>query len=144
MAVNFVPKGYQQVIPYLIVKSAEDLITFTQLVFKAEVKEKMIGENGRVMHLELQIGDSVLMAGEEMENFPARATGCYVYIPDVDEAYQRAIEGGATSVMPPTTQFYGDRTAYLTDSQENIWYLSTHVEEVSPEEMEKRAREQGN
>jgi uncharacterized glyoxalase superfamily protein PhnB len=99
----------------------------------------MPGPNGTIGHAEIEIGDSVVMVADVDErgrNMPAMI---HLYLEDVDSVYARALEAGATSVQEPKTQFYGDRNAGVQDLAGNHWYISTHVEDVPPEEMEARA-----
>ncbi len=96
--------------------------------------------DGSVSHAEVRIGDSVVMMGEPMDASKSMPGMLYLYIPDVDAAYKRALAAGATSVREPTNEFYGDRSAGVKDAFGNIWYMATHVEDVPPEEMAKRAR----
>ena len=101
----------------------------------------MDGPAGRIMHAELAIGDSVIMLGEAMPQWPAKSNSLYVYVEDVDTTYQRAIQAGATSVREPSNQFYGDRSGTVTDPFGNTWGIATHVEDVPPDELKKRAEE---
>ncbi len=140
MAVNYLPEGYQNVIPYLVVSGAERLIEFLKQTFGAEERERFLRPDGAIMHAEVKIGDSVIMLGEANEQWPARPTSLYLYVPDTDAAYQRALAAGATSLTEPADQFYGDRNAGVTDSSGNVWWIGTHVEDVSKEEMERRAK----
>lgn len=133
-----IPQGYHSVTPYLIVEGAPKLIEFLKRTFNAEEKDRMNGPNGRVAHAEVKIGDSiVMMADSTPENKPNQSQ-LYIYIDNVDTVYKRALEAGGISVTPPTDQFYGDRSASVKDPMGNIWGIATHVEDVSPEEMQKR------
>ncbi len=141
MAVKPIPDGYHSVTPYLIVNGAAGLIDFLKEVFGAEVKERMESPDGAIMHAEVVIGDSVVMMGEANENLPPMPTLLYVYVPDCDAVYQRALRAGATSVREPRNEFYGDRSGGVKDICGNQWWIGTHVEDVSPEEMARRAQE---
>ncbi len=140
MPVKPVPEGYHTVTPYIIVADAVKLINFLTSAFGAVETERMTSENGRVMHAEVTIGDSRIMIGEPMGEFTAIPAGIYLYLPDVDAAYKRALAAGATSTMEAADQFYGDRSAGVRDSQGNLWWIATHVEDVAPDEMQRRAK----
>ncbi len=140
MPVKPIPEGYHSVTPYLVVNGADRLIAFLKQAFGAQEIERFQGPNGTIMHAEVKIGDSIIMLGEANERFQARPANLYVYVPDTDAIYHRAVESGATSIMEPANQFYGDRNAGISDPTGNFWWIGTHVEDVSREEMEKRAR----
>ncbi len=138
MAVKPVPEGYQTVTPYLTVKGATQLIDFLKRAFGAEETFRM-GDD-RVAHAEVRIGDSMLMLGDAPEEpMPAMI---HLYLPDVDAVYQRALKAGATSIREPENMFYGDRSAGVKDAFGNQWWIATHVEDVSPEELARRAAQQ--
>jgi uncharacterized glyoxalase superfamily protein PhnB len=139
--INPIPSHYQRVIPYLIVKGASELMDFLKTVFSAEETERMSMPDGTVAHGEIKIGDSTIMISEASEMYKANPTMLYVYVEDVDEVYKKALEAGAKSVKEPENQFYGDRSCMVTDATGNSWGIATHVEDVSPEEMDKRAAE---
>jgi PhnB protein len=92
------------------------------------------------MHAEVFIGDSAVMMGEPVGETPALPGSLYLYVEDTDSTYRRAIDAGATSLMEPANQFYGDRNAGIKDPSGNMWWIATHVEDVTPEEMARRAR----
>ena len=140
MAVKPVPDGYQTVVPYLVSTGVEKLLVFLQASFGAKItQEPMRRSDGTIMHTEVQIGDSRVMMGEACDKAPAMPASMYLYVPNCDELYQNAMKAGATSIMEPTTQFYGDRNAGVKDPSGNTWWLATHVEDVSQEELKKRA-----
>ena len=141
MAVKPIPDGYHTATPYLVVPGVPKLIDFLKQVFQAQEIERMARPDGTIMHAEVRIGDSVIMMGEPIgENSPMPAT-IYLYVNDTDAAYRRALQAGATSVMEPANQFYGDRNAGVMDPCGNRWWIATHVEDVAPEEMARRAQE---
>ncbi len=136
-----IPEGYHVITPYLIVEGAPRLIEFMKQVFGArELHPPMRREDGSIMHAELRIGDSAIMMGEPMGEFAPTTSCLYVYVDDADATYERALQAGATSVTEPADQFYGDRNAGVKDPVGNLWWIATHQEDVSPEEMERRAR----
>jgi PhnB protein len=137
MSAKPVPEGHNVVSPYLVVKGADKLIEFAKRVFGAEVVARMEGPGGAVMHAEIRIGDTIVMIGEAGETLsPAML---HVYVADVDTVYRRALEAGATSQREPEDMFYGDRISTVADAFGNRWAISTHKEDVSHEEMARRA-----
>lgn len=147
--VKAIPEGYHSVTPYLSIKGAAAAIEFYKKAFGATVEVVMGMPDGRVGHAELQIGDSRIMLADEMPDMadavaqsPATlggtTFGLNVYLPDVDAQFQRAVAAGATVKRPVKTQFYGDRSGTIVDPYGHVWTLSTHVEDVSPEEMKRR------
>lgn len=141
MAVKPIPDGYRTVTPYLTVDDLGALLEFVKAAFGATVTDVMSDESGKPRHAEFQIGDSKLMGGQSREEWKARPGSLYLYVEDTDALYQAALRAGGTSLMEPTDQFYGDRNAAVTDSNGNQWWIATHVEDVPPEEMERRAAE---
>ena len=139
-----IPAGYHSVTPYLVVEGAPKLIDFVTRVFNAEEIARMNGPDGRVAHAEVKIGDSIVMMSDATAEFQPVASQLYVYVDDIDKTYKRALDVGATIVREPKTQFYGDRNATVKDPAGNIWGIATHVEEVSPEEIARRMKEQQN
>lgn len=147
--VKAIPDGYHSLTSYLSIKGAADAITFYKKAFGAEELVRMPMPDGRVGHAELQIGDSRFMLADEMPEMSDAVTksprtlggttgGMVVYVTDVDAQFKQAVEAGATVKRPVTDQFYGDRSGTLEDPFGHIWTLSTHVEDVSPDEMKKR------
>jgi PhnB protein len=137
MSVNFKPEGYHSVTPYLIVPGASDFIEFTKQAFGAEEKERF-GPPGQVMHAEVRLGDSIIMLSDGSSKFEPTRSSIHLYVDDVDSMYERALRAGGESVREPADQFYGDRSAGIKDRFGNQWWLATHIEDVSPEEMERR------
>jgi uncharacterized glyoxalase superfamily protein PhnB len=142
MAVRPIPEGYHTVVPYIIARDADQLLTFLKVGLNAIEKEVMRHPNGTVWHADVVIGDSHVMLSQATERHPAMASTLYLYVPDTDVAYRAALAAGATSVMEPANQFYGDRNAGVKDSNGNFWYFGTHVEDVSPEELQRRQDEE--
>ena len=147
--VKAIPDGYPQVIPSLAVDGAAAAIDFYCEVFGATVRMRMDGPDGRVGHAELQLGDSVLMVADE---FPEvghrgpRAVGgtpvtLSVYVEDVDATFAAAVAAGANELRPVEDQFYGDRVGQFEDPFGHRWSVGTHVEDISEEEMARRAEE---
>ena len=139
MAIKPAPEGYQSVIPYLIVDGAAGLLDFVKRAFDAVEGERMSRDDGSIGHAEVRIGDSVVMISDGRDPWKPMAAALYLYVPDTDATYQSAIEAGATSLMEPADQFYGDRNAGVKDAWGNIWWIGTHVEDMPREELERRA-----
>jgi uncharacterized glyoxalase superfamily protein PhnB len=136
-----IPTGFHTVTPYLVCKRVPQLLEFLNSAFGAVERERMVDETGRVMHAEVQIGDSMIMMGEATENYPPRPATIYLYVLDVDAVYRRAIKAGGKSQMEPANQFYGDRNAGVVDPFGNQWWIGTHIEDVPAEELARRSRE---
>jgi len=151
MAVKPIPEGYPRVSPYLVVDGAQKAIEFYTPVLGFAERMRMPGPDGRIGHAELQLDDSVVMLADEFPEMGAKAPSAYggspvslsVYVEDVDATFERATESGATVVRPLENQFYGDRSATFDDPFGHRWTIHTHVEDVSPEEMARRAAEMG-
>ena len=147
MATKPIPEGYRTATPYLIVKGAADAIEFYKRAFGATEMLRMADPQGRVGHAEIRIGDSVIMLADEhpaMGYRSPRALGgssvsILLYLEDVDAVFERAVNAGAKALRPVTDQFYGDRSGTLEDPFGHVWTIATHVEDVSPEELKRRA-----
>lgn len=145
-SVKAIPDGYHNLTPYLFVRSAARAIDFYKSVFGATEIMRMPGPDGRTMHAELRLGDSVIMLADE--NPPAGmmspqtvggySVGMHLYIENVDEVIQKAVENGAKILRPVKNQFYGDRSGSVLDPFGHLWSVATHVEDVAPDEMRKR------
>src|SRR4029077_12205242 len=146
---NYIPKGYNAVTPYLVIKGAAKAIEYYKNVFGATVVVRMDGPDGQVGHAELQIGDSRIMLADRnlkmghpsAEIIGASPVSLYVYVPDCDKVFEKAIAEGAKIQKPVEDQFYGDRSGFLRDPFGHYWGIATHVEDVSPQEMDKRAKQ---
>lgn len=138
-AVKYIPEGYHTVTPYLVVEGVPKLIEFLKTAFGAEEMERFEDKEGRVMHAEVRIGDSIIMMGGATNEWKAIPGALHIYVKDTDVTYQRALQAGATSIMEPSDKFYGDRSAGVKDPSGSTWFISTHIEDVTREEMKKRA-----
>jgi PhnB protein len=134
-----IPKGYHTVTPVLTVHGASKLIEFLKQAFDAKETYRLPGPNGEVVHAEVKIGDSMVMVGEATDQWKPMPATVALYVEDTDGWYKRALQAGATSVREPSDQFYGDRSAGVKDSAGNQWWIHTHIEDVPPEELRKRA-----
>jgi PhnB protein len=141
-----IPDGYPRVTPYLCVDGAADAIDFYSNVFGASEKVRMPSPGGKVGHAELEIGDSLIMLADEHPEMGIRGPKTIggtpvtvsVYVEDVDDVFQRAIDAGATALRDIEDQFYGDRRGDFEDPFGHRWSVATHVEDVPPDEMERR------
>jgi uncharacterized glyoxalase superfamily protein PhnB len=133
-----IPSGYHTVTPYMRVTGAAELIEFLQRAFGAQENHRSLAPDGSIMHADITIGDSHVMLTEGMENFPPLPGSNFLYVADVDATYRSALDAGATSMMEPSDQFYGDRTAGVRDPFGNEWWIGTHIEDLSAEELHRR------
>ena len=148
--VSYIPQGYNSVTPYLIIKGAAQAIEYYKKVFGATEVFRMDGPDGKVGHAELQIGTSRIMLGDENPSMGeghssaarigASPVSLYLYIPDVDNVVERAVAEGAKIIKPVQTQFYGNRSGFIRDPFGHLWGIATHVEDVSPAELEERMK----
>lgn len=143
MSVQWKPERYHSVTPYLIVENAAGLIEFLKQAFEAEELMRMAQPDGGIMHAEVRLGDATIMLADATDQYPPTPAFLYLYVEDTDAVYHKALAAGATAIREPTDEFYGDRTAAVRDAFGNQWGIATHVEDVSPEEMERRMQELG-
>jgi uncharacterized glyoxalase superfamily protein PhnB len=134
-----IPDGYHSVTPILMVDGAAQLIDFLKQAFGAKEKERFATPAGKIAHAEVTIGDSVVQLSDATREWEPIQVPLLVYVTDTDATYKRALKAGATSVREPMDAFYGDRTAGVKDSFGNTWWIATHTEDVSREEIERRA-----
>ena len=145
--VSPIPKGYPILMSYLMVPGAADAIEFYKKAFGAKERMRMPGPNGKIGHAELQFGDSVLMLADffpgmgvsSPEALKGTSFSFMHYVKDVDATFEKAVEAGAKAIQPPTDKFYGDRMGIVSDPFGHLWTIGSHVEDVSPKEMAKRA-----
>ena len=143
MAVNWKPEGSPTVTPYLVCSDAKATIDFIKNVLGGTELFTLDGPDGSIGHAEYRVGDSPLMIGQGNDMHKAMPMMLYVYVEDVDSVYKKAVAFGAKSLQEPKDQFYGDRSGGVEDASGNQWYLGTHVEDVSEEEVQRRAAEYG-
>ena len=137
-----VPERYHSVTPYLVVQGVPKLLEFLKQTFNSTELERVPRPDGTISHAEVRIGDSVVMMGEANAQSKAMPTMLYVYVEDVDSVYKRALQAGAKPVRELKDEFYGDRAGGVTDPVGNQWWIATHKEDVSPEELRKRMEAQ--
>jgi uncharacterized glyoxalase superfamily protein PhnB len=142
LKVNPIPDGYHSVTPYLTVADADRLMQFVKDAFGAQEVLAHRGPEGKLQHGEARIGDSIVMMGGARGEWKPRLSTIYLYVPDVDLVYHAALHAGGKSLQEPTDQFYGDRSGGVEDPCGNYWYMATHIEDVSPEEFQRRAAAQ--
>jgi PhnB protein len=148
MAVQPVPEGYHTVTPYLAVDDAQAAIDFYGRAFGAKERLRMAAPDGKIAHAELEIGDALVMLSDPFPQFSAKppkelggnSANVMLYVENVDEFVQKAIDAGATVTTPVEAQFWGDRYGAVTDPFGQTWLVATHVEDVSPEEIAERAK----
>ncbi|HET7209314.1 MAG TPA: VOC family protein [Terriglobales bacterium] len=146
MAVKHVPSGYNSVTPYLIIKGATRAIDFYKQVFGATEIMRFPRPDGKIGHAELRIGDSVIMLADEHpemgykspQSWGGTPVSLMLYVPDVDQAVERAVKAGSKLERAVADQFYGDRNGTIHDPFGHVWTIATHKEDVSPEEMQRR------
>jgi PhnB protein len=142
------PEGFHTATPTLVVRNAAQAIDFYKKVFGAEELMRMPSPDGKISHAEIKIGDSIIFLSDEFPQHGGKSPqtlggftgGIYLYVPDVDDVFQRAIAAGGKSAMPVTDMFWGDRHGNFTDPYGHSWGVSTHTEDLSEEEMGKRAQ----
>jgi len=147
MATKAIPDGYHSVTPYLIIKGAAAAIDFYKRAFGATELMRMPSPDGRIGHAEIKIGDSAIMLADEHPQMGYRspqtlggsAVSMMVYVDRVDDVFKKAVEMGAKELQPVQDQFYGDRSGTLQDPFGHTWTIATHMEDIPPEEMRKRA-----
>jgi uncharacterized glyoxalase superfamily protein PhnB len=143
-----IPDGFHTVTPSMVVRGAASAIDFYRRAFGAEEIARMPTPDGKVMHAEIRIGDSMVFLSDEFlemgskspETLGGSASALHLYVQDVDASFQRAVAAGAKAVMPPADMFWGDRYARLADPFGHQWGIGTHKEDLTPEEMGKRAQ----
>ena len=146
MTTKAIPDGYHSITPYLSLKGAADAIEFYKKAFGAEELFRLPMPNGDIGHAEIRIGDSSIMLADSCDetgfrdptNLGGTSVGLYLYVEDVDAQFARAVEAGAKVIKPVEDQFYGDRNCTLEDPFGHTWFLSTHTEDVTPEELQRR------
>jgi PhnB protein len=151
MAVKPIPDGYHSVTPYLIIRAAAEAIEFYKTAFGAIELMRMPAPGGKIGHAEIKIGDSPIMLADEFPEMGYKSpqtlggspVSIMIYVEDVDVVFDQAVGAGAKVQRPVKDQFYGDRMGTLEDPFGHVWHVSTHKEDVSAEEMERRAKTAG-
>jgi len=146
--VPYIPKGYNSITPYLIIKGAAEAIEYYKNVFGATEVMRMAQPDGRIGHAELKVGNSHIMLADEFPEMEHRGplslgsspVSMLIYVEDADSTVQRAVAAGAKILKPVQDQFYGDRSGFIQDPFGHLWGVATHKEDVSPQEMEERMK----
>jgi PhnB protein len=146
--VRAIPQGYHSVTPYLMVKGGAEALEFYKKAFGAKERFRIPGPGGKLMHAEFEIGDSIIMLADEFPEMGAVSpttlkgtpVGIHLYVEKVDEVFAQAVAAGATVERPLQNQFYGDRSGGVIDPFGHKWYIATHVEDVSDEELARRVQ----
>ena len=144
MAVKPIPDEYGTITPYLYLDGATKAIDWYKKVFGAKERMRMPGPNGTIGHAELEIGNSVIMMADLPDHAPSKTgavtSSFMMYVKDVDDVFKRAVDAGGKQLQPIEDKFYGDRMGMIADPFGQEWSIATHVEDVSPEEMQKRSQ----
>jgi PhnB protein len=133
------PAGYTSVTPWIISRDTAGLLAFAKRAFDAEELARLNAPDGSIVHAELRIGDAVVMAFDTKAWWPETPSFLRLYVGDCDAVCRRALEAGAALVTAPTTLFFGDRVGRVRDPLGNVWWIQTHLEDLTPEEMQRRA-----
>lgn len=144
-----IPDGYPSLTPYLIVADAAGAIAFYERAFGAKLRLRLVRPDGKIGHAELDIGGSVVMLADEYPAMDAKAPSAYggtpvslhLYVTDADAVAAKAVAAGAVLKRPVADQFYGDRLGTLQDPFGHVWHIATHIEDVAPDEIDRRAQE---
>lgn len=138
MTLTAVPNGYTTVTPWLISRDTARLIDYVKDAFAAEEISRLASPQGRVEHAEVRIGDAIVMMFDAGPGWPPTPGFLRLYVPDADEVHRRAVAAGGVSVTEVTHLFFGDRVGRVRDPLGNVWWIQARVEEVGPQEMERR------
>ncbi len=140
--IHYQPEGMKTAMPYLMVENVPQLIRFIETVFDGKLRHKLDRPNGTIMHAEMIVGDSIIMAGEPMKEYGSMPASIFLYVKDCDTIYEKAIQNGAESIMLPTDMKHaGERYGGVKDLSGNIWWIATHIEDLTPQEQAKRIEE---
>ncbi len=139
-----IPAGYHTLTPFVVADNASGFIKFLKKAFYTQLNYLMEAVDGLIRHAELKIGDSAIIVASATEIHKSMPGMLNVYVEDCDQVYEKALKAGAESMAKPANQFYGDRSAGIKDSWGNIWWIATHVEDVSNEEIKRREAELRN
>ncbi len=143
MSVPWLPKGFHTITPNIIVDDAEQAVTFLKQAFGATETYRLAMSNGKIAHCELRLGDSTFNLGTSMQGWPAHGLVAQIYVQDSDALFDRAVQAGATVIMPMTDMFFGSREGRVADPFGNVWTIATLQEEVAPAEMQRRMAAEG-
>lgn len=136
------PQGFSAVRPYLMVADVEKQLRFLQDVFDAVSLQEIKDEAGKILHAEIQIGDTIVMIGQSSESFISLPGMNYVYLSDIDKTFEKAKAAGVETIAEPAVQFYGNKEGGFKDLHGNVWWISQFINEVSSDEIERIAMSQ--
>jgi len=139
MEANAIPEGYHSINPYLTASNATLLVEFILKAFDGTERERILRPDGSIMHTEVRIGDSLVMVGEPRGEWKPQPSMLYLYVMDVDATYLQALAAGGESILAPNKTFWGDRTACVKDFANNQWWIATRLENLRPDELQRRA-----
>jgi len=139
-----IPDGFQTANVYLVVDNVEKQIDFLKQAFDGTELHRSVLPSGSIIHAEVQVGMSRIMMGQANDTWKPRPTTVYLYVEDADATFRKAVAAGAKALGEPQNQFYGDRSGGVQDPCDNYWWIATHIEDVSPEESDRRFAEMGH
>ncbi len=143
MSAQWLPKGFHTITPNIVVDDAEGAVAFLKQAFGASETYRLMMSNGKIAHCELRLGDSTFNLGTSMEGWPAHGLVAQIYVQDSDALFDRAVQAGATVLMPMTRMFFGSREGRVADPFGNVWTIATLEEQVAPLEMQRRMKAEG-
>jgi PhnB protein len=143
MSAQWLPKGFRTITPNIIVNDAEKAVAFFKEAFGAFESYRLTMSNGKIAHCEMKLGDSIFNLGTAMEGWPAHGLVAQIYVQDSDALFNRAVQSGATVIMPMTDMFFGSREGRVADPFGNVWTIATLKEELAPAEMQRRMQAEG-
>lgn len=135
-----IPEGFHTITPYFLIKDAPAFMDFMHKAFNAIEVFTFKDNEGTIRHAQMKVGDSIFMLSEAQANYPIKNAMIYLYVNDVDSAYQQAVNAGGKSILPPKDQFYGDRSGCVEDGFGNQWWIASRTEELSEEEFKTRTQ----
>jgi PhnB protein len=143
VSAQWLPKGFHTITPNIIVDDVEQAVTFLKQALGATESYRLKMSDGKIVHCELKIGNSILNLGASMEGWPAHGLVAQIYVEDSDALFERAVRTGAKIIMPMTDMFFGSREGRVADPFGNVWTIATLKEEVPPQEMQRRMTAEG-
>ena len=143
MSAPWLPKGFHTITANIIVDDAEQAVTFFKKAFGASETYRLTMSSGKITHCEIKLGDSIFNLGTTMEGWPAHGLVAQIYVEDSDALFDRAVQAGATVIMPMTDMFFGSREGRAADPFGNVWTIATLKEEVAPAEIQRRMKAEG-
>ena len=143
MSAQWIPQGFHTITPNIIVDDAEQALAFFKKAFGASENYRLTMSNGTITHCEIKLGDSIFNLGTSMNGWPAHGIIAQIYVEDSDALFERAVQAGATVIMPMTDMFFGSREGRIADPFGSVWTIATLKEDVAPEEMQRRMKAEG-